>query len=278
MAMLCILASCQTNSRIAYLTNRDGNFDIYLTDEKGENHTALTSNPGWDWYPKWNNSLKGIIYNSNDTLKNFSIRLMSDAGRSMQLDTDGLEEYILSPDGKTVLYTVSEGDDKYIYNLDLSTKEKKPLIKYPAYNGRPIWSPDGTRISFITDRDGNNEIYLYEIASGIETRLTNTFAREKYTSWTPDSQSIVFTASEEGRAYNDVYRAEVGTKVIERITDDEKLYEEIAVAPDGKQIAFHAQRDGQHHIFTMNIDGTNEQQITKVKAYHGEPEWIPGKN
>ena len=34
----------------------------------------------------------------------------------------------------------------------------------------------------------------------------------------------------------------------------------------------------QHHIFTLNIDGSGEKQITRVEAYHGEPEWIPGKD
>lgn len=275
--MLYLLAGCQTSSSLAYLTNRTGNFDIFLTDEAGKDHRALTTNPGWDWSPQWNKARKGIIYNSNDTLKKFSIRLMTVDGNPLPLDTDGLEEYILSPDGKSALYTESDSSLRYIYRLDIASGERNPLVTVKAYNGRPRWSPNGQMFSFISDRDGNNEIYRYDLASGEELRLTSTAAREKYTSWAPDSRSIVYTASEEGLEYNDVYRVDVQTQAITRITDDQKLYEEICVSPDGKKIAFHAQRNGQHHIFTMSIDGTEERQITRVEAYHGEPEWIPTK-
>lgn len=275
--LACFCSACQTTSRIAYLTNRSGNFDIYLTDEKGTDHTALTSNPGWDWSPKWNPHLDGIIYNSNDTLKNFSIRLMTTDGKPMPLNTDGLEEFILSPDGELVLYTESDSSNRYINLLDLKSGARKPLVTTAAYNGRAQWAPNSRVFSFISDRDGNNEIYLYDMATGIQQRLTETAKREKYTSWTPDNRSIIFTASEEGTEYNDIYRVNVLSGAISRITEDQKMYEEICVSPDGKKIAFHGRLEGEHHIFTMNIDGTELKQITRVKAYHGEPEWIPGR-
>lgn len=275
--LACICSACQTTSRIAYLTNRSGNFDIYLTDEKGEDHTALTNNPGWDWSPQWNEHLNGIIYNSNDTLENFSIRLMTASGKSMPLDTDGLEEFILSPDGELVLYTESDSANRYINLLDLRSGARKPLVTIAAYNGRTKWAPNSRVFSFISDRDGNNEIYLYDMATGIQKRLTNTPSREKYTSWTPDNRSIVFTASEEGVEYNDIYRVDIRTGAISRITEDSKMYEEICVSPDGKKIAFHGRIDGKHHILTINMDGTGQKQITQVEAYHGEPEWIPGR-
>lgn len=276
--LLCLFTSCQTSSRIAYLTNRSGNFDIYITDEQGENHLALTDNPGWDWYPKWNKALKGIIYNANDTLKNFRISMMDDQGNSMALDTDGLESFILAPNGKMALYTESDSNFSYINAFNVLTRERTPLVTTKAYNGRAMWAPNGKMFSFITDRDGNNEIYIFDLTKGVEVRLTNTASREKYTSWTPDSRSIVFTSSEEDQEYNDIYRVDITSGNINRITNDEKLYEEISVSPDGKKIAFHAQRNGQHHIFRMHIDGSGEKQLTSVKAYHGEPEWIPGKN
>ncbi|NET37499.1 MAG: hypothetical protein F6K19_36660 [Cyanothece sp. SIO1E1] len=67
------------------------------------------------------------------------------------------------------------------------------------------------------------------------------------------------------------------TQKITQITDDLAFYQEIAVSPDGKKIAFHAKRKGEDHIYTIDIDGKNERQITTAKAYHGEPCWVPGK-
>lgn len=272
------MLSCASGpAKLAYLTNRTGNFDIFLSDQNGTLHQALTDNPGWDWSPKWNKSKQGIIYNSNDSLEQFSIKLMSRLGKPQPLNTFGLSEFILSPNGKEVVYTQKDSNFQYIFHLDISTGEKYPLINVPAYNGRPKWSPNGKMISFISDRDGNSEFYIYDFRTQETTRLTQSPTREKYTSWGTNSKAILFTSEEEGGKKNDIFLIDLKRKVITQITKDAFLYEEICWSPDQKTIAFHGQLDGQHHIFTLSIDGTNRQQITQVQAYHGEPEWIPSK-
>jgi Tol biopolymer transport system component len=40
-------------SKIAFVANRDGNFEIYVMDADGSNQTRLTNNPATDWMPSW---------------------------------------------------------------------------------------------------------------------------------------------------------------------------------------------------------------------------------
>lgn len=267
-------------NKIAYLTNQSGNFDIFIIDENGENQKQLTTNKGWDWSPKWNQHLQAIIYNSNDTLNKFSIKCVDKNGVAKQMDTKGMEEFILSPDGTKVLYTLKDNKNRYIGIFNLNKETNQLLISNPSYNGRPDWSTDGKYFSFISDRDGNNELYVYNFKNAVIKKLTNSEKSEKYTSWMPDSKTIVYTyhySDERDNEHNDIFSVDINTAKSIQITKDPKFYQEIDVSPDGKKIVFHAKRNGKDSLYTITIDGENEKQITTAEAYHGEPVWIPSK-
>lgn len=52
-------------SRIAFESERDGNWEIYVMDEDGGNQTRLTNNGGSDAWPRWNDDGSRIAFQSN---------------------------------------------------------------------------------------------------------------------------------------------------------------------------------------------------------------------
>jgi Tol biopolymer transport system component len=46
-------------------------------------------------------------------------------------------------------------------------------------------------------------------------------------------------------------------------------------SPDGAQIAFQSDRDGDWEIYVMDADGSNQQQLTDNKVKDSEPAWRP---
>jgi len=48
-----------------------------------------------------------------------------------------------------------------------------------------------------------------------------------------------------------------------------------AWSPDGRRIAFAAERDGNTDIYTMNTDGTDERRLTTDPGLDDDPEWSP---
>ncbi len=280
---LFLLVSLQASSQhqIVYLSNQSGNFDLFLTDETGAEPQQLTSNPGWDWSPQWNPELESVFYNSSNLEDEFSLRLYDFVTKQdTSFEHFDLQSFSLAPNAKSALYTLSDANNTYIGIYDLTKQSNRLLVNEAAYNGRPLWSPRGNAFCFISDRDGNSELYLYDFASQEQIRLTHSEKREKYASWLPDGKAIFYTyhySDDRDREHNDIFRVEIATGVITQVTDDPLFYQEIAVSPDGEKIAFHAKRNGQDQIYTIDIKGKGEKQITRAEAYHGEPIWIPAR-
>lgn len=283
--ILVILNGCNSREReneslckkelLVYISKASGNFDIYKNDLNG-NEIQLTTNPSWDWSPMWNPTLQSIIYYSyvNDT---FQIRSMNGKGVLKPMDTKGLMEFNLSPDGKMLVMEESRGDNRQLVLVTLDNLNNLPITDSTAYYGRAKWSPDSKKIVYISDKVGNNEVYVYDIESKSTTRLTTNETNEKYLTWAPDNKRIAFTTEfyEEGQSNrNDVYVMNIESKEIIKITNNPYTDSEIAWSPNGDRIAFHSKRDSIDHIYTMRHDGSNIKQITTKSTYHGEPAWI----
>src|ERR1700728_5329708 len=69
-----------------------------------------------------------------------------------------IEEPQLSPDGKTVAFTVQTVDisqnakPKQIYTVSLDGGSPRQITTLGSDNERPEWSPDSRQIAFISDR------------------------------------------------------------------------------------------------------------------------------
>jgi dipeptidyl aminopeptidase/acylaminoacyl peptidase len=76
----------------------------------------------------------------------------------------------LSPDGKTVAYTVSVYDMEEnksngdVWIVPLAGGPPRRLTTNKASDGSPAWSPDGKRLAFTSKREGDNAAQLYVLA------------------------------------------------------------------------------------------------------------------
>lgn len=270
------ISEVEIAQKLLYISSRAEGFDIYLSDEDGNNEVLLTkANKGMDWGPKWNESLQAIIYNSQDTAKQFTIKAMDLDGKPKAINTNGLEEYQLSPDGRYLVFSQSVGDFRNLYLRPLDNlSDSVAVTDEESYNGRPKWSPNSDNLLFVSDRTGLNELYIYNLTDKTTTQLTNNSTREKYTDWSPNGQQIAFTVEMEN-GKEDIFIISKDKSNLEQLTNTEFGEEEINWSPKGDKIAYHAKIDGKDDIFTIEIKTRTITKITNGEGYHGEPEWVP---
>lgn len=107
----------------------------------------------------------------------------------------------VSPDGKRVVYTVTEAvttADKsefltQIWLGNIATKENTQLTFGDKSSTNPRWSPDGNWIAFTSTRkDNKNNLYLLNINGGEAEPLTEVKTSVADFAWSPDGRSIAF--------------------------------------------------------------------------------------
>jgi len=132
--------------KVAFVSDRSGNYDLYVYDLMAQTETRLTDNPASDAFPAWSPTGNEIAFTSA---------------------RDGpLELYLL--DWATIPNRVT----RLTYTLPLS-----------AANRYPCWSADGAWLAFTSWRDGNAEIYLMQRNGGGMRNLTNHPAADESPAW-----------------------------------------------------------------------------------------------
>jgi Tol biopolymer transport system component len=166
-----------------------------------------------------------------------------------------------------------------------------------ANDYEPAIAPDGTQLAFVSDRDGNPELYLLAlnperaIESRTAIRLTDTHdCVNAHPSWLPDGSGLVYASTCQGGSFA-LYRASLSytldanaqiavaqlispgadqaTRLTSSIADDHWP----RVSPDGSQIAFVSNRDGNDEIYLMSIDGSGQTRLTNSAARDEAPAW-----
>lgn len=126
-------------------------------------------------------------------------------------------------------------------NADGSNVER--LTNSSGWSGFAAWSPDDSRIAFCSDRDGTQDIYVMNADGGGITRVTNDPEPDYYPSWSSDGSKIVFMK-------------------LDKWVEGKKGE---PCGPDG----------GNCEIYVVNVDGTNQVNISNNPAIDGYPSWSP---
>jgi len=123
----------------------------------------------------------------------------------MQINVKAVGSPRISPDGKKVVYTVSEAvmtseKSEFVTQLwmgDIATKKNMQLTFGDKSSSNPKWSPDGNWIAFTSNRkDNKNNIYLLSANGGEAEPITEVKSGVNNFEWAPDGRSIAFTMSD----------------------------------------------------------------------------------
>jgi hypothetical protein len=148
---------------LAFVGQRNGDFDIYTIPVEGGEETRLTTAPGLDDGPEYSPDGRFIYFNSERSGHMQIWRMKVDGSNQEQVFTDDNNNWFphISPDGKYMLFltfdkSVSghpENKDVTLRLMTLADKKIKVLASLfggQGTNNVPSWSPDSKSVAFVS--------------------------------------------------------------------------------------------------------------------------------
>jgi Tol biopolymer transport system component len=181
--------------RIAFTSDRRGNYDIYTMNAAGRDLRRITTNPGKDAFPSWSPNGHTLAFASNrtgdwelyTTNANGSGHLVQVTHRA---GVDSLP--VWSPDGTRLAFDAPRNRHYQICVVPAAGGTITVLTRGTARNVQPAWSPDGSQIAFTSNRSGTFDIWTITVSSRTLHRLTTAATAEIQPAWSPDGTRILF--------------------------------------------------------------------------------------
>jgi Tol biopolymer transport system component/DNA-directed RNA polymerase subunit M/transcription elongation factor TFIIS len=261
-------------NKIAFVSDRDGNYEIYVMNEDGSGLRRLTNNLNEDVMPCWSPDGRKIAFESRRD-GNPEIYIMNADGTvqtNLTNNSSWDECPSWSPDGQKIAFHSLRDENHEIYTMNKNGSELNRLTNNRTNDMSPSWSPDGKKIAFFAQRDGNPEIYIVNPDGSEQTRLTNNPARDTGPAWSPDGK-ITFTSNRDGNY--EIYVMGADRSEQKRLTSNPAVDGGASWTSDGKRIAFVSDRDGNREIYVMNSDGSEQKRLTNNPAEDRWPSWLP---
>jgi Tol biopolymer transport system component len=174
-------------TRIAFVSERSGNSEVYVMDIDGTNLTNISNNLASDTAPTWSPDSSMIAFTS-DRNGDLEIYVMDADGTNPVNITQNSSDDITpawSPDGIQIAFVSRREGNEDIYVMDANGANPTNVTNNGANDGHPDWSPDGRQIVFDTNRDGNYEIYIMNADGSSMYNLTNNDSIDLAPAWSP---------------------------------------------------------------------------------------------
>ncbi|MGD8699866.1 MAG: hypothetical protein PVJ43_11280, partial [Gemmatimonadales bacterium] len=260
---------------IAFVSERDGNKEIYVVTQTGSERGNLTRDPAADEQPAFSPDGARIAFVSDrDGDKDIYVMRYDGAELTNLTNSDVEEETpAWSPDGKKIAFAGTRDGNQDIYVMNSDGSGATRLTTEPGADRWPTWSPDGRKLAFASQRDGNWEIYLIEEDGSNARNLTNDPADDESPSWSPDAPFIAFASDRDGNW--EVYAIRTNGADLLRLTYERGIDIMPAWSPKGDRIAFATDRDGDLEIYVLNAFRPGLKKLTDDGRPDVKPAWSP---
>ncbi len=283
-----ILPAPGGGGRLAFVSERDGNPEIYLTDLDRGGVIRLTHNIAAEFDPAWSPDGTKLAYVSTVD-GDAEIRVMNLAACESQPETCGSTSLALtnnsatdwqpdwSPDGTRIVFASNRDGNFEIYVMRADGSDVRRLTNTPADNASPRWSPKGSEIVYSEQDGSNSNLYTISVGGGDPNQITSGTGLDLWPSWSPDGGRIVYT-SNKGLSANQraLFVLDLASRQIAPLTNGPKHDDDPAWSPDGTKIAFDSDRDGEK--FDLYVLDFASREVTRLTDAPGDdigPAWQP---
>ena len=278
----------EMGGEIAFVSERDGNEEVYLVRPSGEER-RLTRSPLRDYVaaPAPDGSAVLVVAVQEDSTGTQLEQLLlhpldGGAPRPIGPRTARSRSPSWSPDGTWLVLESDEASFRDLYRIGADGKNPRRLTNNPEGNFDPVVSPDGSAIAFASSRDGDAELYVMKADGSGQQRLT-AFHRDDWgAQWSPDGQTLAFLSNREqvDRIFL-VKRDGTGQRKLHEAADTgaarlNRTEADPAWSPDGTRIAYTLRtREGESRIRVTDVRTGESRDLSDGRGKDSMPAWSP---
>ena len=280
--------------KIAFVSSRDGNDEIYVMNSDGSDQINVTNDQGQDIDPDWSPDASKILF-ASDRDGELEIYVAAADGSDVERLTDNPAQDSSpkwSPDGKQIAFRSFRGDTTlWVMDadggnphavIDEEDAAEEPLCASGGFPGG--WSGDGSRINFWVARVAEAEAdepadvigQVCSVASdGSDLRVLaiQPPGFDVQSDVSPNGESVVFRSQRDGN--DEIYVMGSDGVNQTRLTDNPFPDVQPRWSPGGDWIVFASSREGNFEIYVMRMDGTGLTRLTEAPAADNLPDWNP---
>ena len=162
------------------------------------------------------------------------------------------------------------GDKSILEVFDIETGKSEVLDEFDRVIEAPNWSADGKFLTF----NSEGRIYKYEIASGDVAEVPSYFVDNCNNDHVlaPDGTGLYVSHHTKEDGLSRIYKIFYDGRMPELVTPLAPSYLH-GITPDGKMLAYCAERNGEYDIYTIPTAGGNETQLTTAFGLNDGPEY-----
>lgn len=177
------------------------------------------------------------------------------------MDIETLRGWIAQRDSFSILET-----------MDVFTGERKFLKEFDHVIEAPNWTRDGKYLIY----NSNGRIFTYEMATGAVKEINTGFAIDCNNDHvlSPDNSELAVSHFTNEDATSRIYILPLSGGAPRLVTEKGPSYLH-GWSPDGKRLAYCAERNGQYDIYAISVDGGEETQLTNLPGLDDGPEYSP---
>ncbi|MFN2572067.1 MAG: Ig-like domain-containing protein [Gemmatimonadales bacterium] len=167
-------------SRIAFVSQRDGNAEIYVMNADGTGATRVTNDPQADGRPVFSPDGQLLVFHSARPAGKQQIWTVNVDGTGLaQLTRDSVNfSPTVAPDGQTIAYVSTRNKDNDIWLMARDGSNQRQFTRSPLVReSEPKFLRDGTLAYLVERREGNRtiqQVMRADLSSGSVTALTGT--------------------------------------------------------------------------------------------------------
>jgi uncharacterized protein YjdB len=165
-------------SRIAYVSTRDGNPEIYVMDADGRNRVRLTTERQADGHPVFTPDGQTVVFHSARTKNQqlWSVGIDGSNLRQLTPEPGANMQPTVSPDGNTIAFASAREGNYDIWLMGRDGTQQRAFTKTPqSKETYPRFLRDGTLAFLVERRVGNRavtQVMKADLVTGQTTPLT----------------------------------------------------------------------------------------------------------